>query len=227
MTYDVRVATRGSPKTGSSRQAINYITDGHDARRDSSYSDADLHYIARMDPGWKTSLEGGRVPLVGFGQLAGELDQEKLAQRFEDSCLPYHSLCGTTGYKSITATVPKEVSLFAEGHREEAKAAINAAIDHALARALAGFRYSAVAAMHTRNQTGEIHYQAHVLVGNFARDIRTDRLLSLNGNRGQCTRPCQGAEDGLARRHREGIPRAASPGHRAEDAARLGNSGPV
>ncbi|MGD0839218.1 MAG: hypothetical protein ABSB49_21490, partial [Polyangia bacterium] len=139
--------------------------------------------IARMDPGWKTSLEGGRVPLVGFGQLAGELDQEKLAQRFEDSCLPYHSLCGTTGYKSITMTLPKEVSLFAEGHRE-AKAAINAAIDHALALAFACFRYCAVAAIHTRNQTGEIHYHAHVMVRKFARDIRTDRLLSLDGKAG-------------------------------------------
>jgi len=184
VTYYVRVTTRGSPKTGSPRQALNYITDGHDARRDSSYSDAELHYIARMDPGWKTNLEGGRVPLVGFGQLAGELDQEKLAQSFEDACLPYHSLCGTTGYKSLTMTLPKEVSLFAEGHRAEAKAAINAAIDQALARAFAGFRYSAVAAIHTRNQTGEIHYHAHVLVGKFARDIRTDRLLSLNGKAG-------------------------------------------
>ncbi len=93
MTYYVRATTRGSPNTGSPRQAMNYITYRHDARRDSSYSDAELHYIARMDTGWKTDLEGGRVPLVGFGQLANELDQEKLAQRLEDSCLPYHSLC--------------------------------------------------------------------------------------------------------------------------------------
>ena len=42
------MATRGSAKTGSPRQALNYITDGHDARRDSSYSDAELHYMARM-----------------------------------------------------------------------------------------------------------------------------------------------------------------------------------
>jgi hypothetical protein len=83
VTYYVRVATRGSPKTVSPRQALNYITDGHDAPRDSSYSDAELHYIARMDPGWKTNLEGGRVPLVGFGQhraavaaAAGLLDEE-------------------------------------------------------------------------------------------------------------------------------------------------------
>jgi hypothetical protein len=30
------MATRGSAKTGSPRQALNYITDGHDAWRDSS-----------------------------------------------------------------------------------------------------------------------------------------------------------------------------------------------
>jgi hypothetical protein len=77
---------------------MSYITDDHDARRDASYSDAELHYIARMDPGWKADLEGGRVPLVGFGELAGELDDKRLAERFEDSCQPTGSLCGTTGY---------------------------------------------------------------------------------------------------------------------------------
>jgi hypothetical protein len=185
MAYYVRVATRGSAATGSPKQALNYITDGHDARRDPSYSDAELHYIARMDPGWKTDLEGGRVPLVGVGALAGELDEKKLAERFEDSCQPYHSLRGTTGYKSITLTVPKEVSLYAEGHREEAKAAINAAIKNALDRAFVGFRYSAVAAIHTRNEVGEIHYHVHVLVGKFARSIETDRLVSLNSTAGK------------------------------------------
>jgi hypothetical protein len=185
VAYYVRVATRGSPAKGSPRQALNYITDGHDARRDASYSDAELHYIARMDPGWKTDLEGGRVPLVGFGELAGEHDEGRLAQRFEDSCQPRHDLCATTGYKSITLTVPKEVSLYAEGHREEAKAAINAAVKNALDRAFPGFRYSAVAAIHTRNQTGEIHYHVHVLVGKFAHDIETGRLFSLNGKAGR------------------------------------------
>jgi hypothetical protein len=182
MSYYVRIATRGSAKTGSPRQALNYITDAHDIRRDTSYSDAELHYIARMDSGWKTDLEGGRVPLVGFGELAGELDEKAMAARFEESCLPYHSIRGTTGYKSITLTVPKEVSLYAEGHREEAKVAINAAIKQALDRAFGGFSYSAVAAIHTRNQAGEIHYHAHVLVGKFARAIETGRMVSLNSS---------------------------------------------
>jgi hypothetical protein len=63
------MATRSSAKAGSPRQALNYITDGHDARRDPSYSDAELHYTPAWTPGWKTDLEGGRVPLVGFGAL--------------------------------------------------------------------------------------------------------------------------------------------------------------
>ena len=33
MTYYVRVATRGLAKTGSPHQALDYITNGHDARR--------------------------------------------------------------------------------------------------------------------------------------------------------------------------------------------------
>ena len=181
MSYYVRVATRGSAAKGTPRQALNYITDGHDARRDPSYSDAELHYIARMDPGWKADLEGGRVPLVGFGVLADEHDEHNLAARFEEACQPYHDIRGTTGYKSITLTVPKEVSLYAEGHREEAKAAIYAAVQSALDRSFPGLRYSAVAAIHTRNQVGEIHYHIHVLVAKFAQDRNTGRTVSLNG----------------------------------------------
>jgi hypothetical protein len=184
MTFYVRMATRGSAKKGTPRQALNYITDGHDARRDSSYSDAEVRYIARMDPGWKTDLEGGRVPLVGFGALAGEADQRKIADRFERRCVPYHDPRATTGYKSITLTVPKEVSLYAEGHREEAKAVINAAVKNALDRAFAGFRYSAVGAIHTRNQAGEIHYHVHVLVAKFAKQVGTERTYSLSSQAG-------------------------------------------
>jgi hypothetical protein len=91
---------------------------------------------------------------------------------------------GTTGYKSITLTVPKEVSLYAEGHREEAKAAINAAVQTALDRAFPGLRYSAVAAIHTRNQVGEIHYHVHVLVGKFAEKVATGRTVSLSSKAG-------------------------------------------
>jgi len=180
MTYYVRVATRGSAQKGTPRQALNYITDGHDARRDASYSDA----ISRMDPGCKTDLEGGRVPLVGFGVLAGERDENQLANRFEDACQPYHDIRGTIGYKSITLTLPKELSLYAESHREKAKEAISAAVQTALDRAFPGLRYPAVAAIHTRNQVGEIHYYVLVLVGKFARDIKTARMVSLNSQAG-------------------------------------------
>jgi hypothetical protein len=181
MAYYVRVATRGSAKSGTPSQALNYISDGHDARRDSTFSEAELRYVARMDPGWKADLEGGRVPLVGLGELSSHREQKQLAQEFEAACTPSHSKCATTGYKSLTLTLPKEVSLFAEGHREEAKAAIYAAVQTALDRSFAGLCYSAVAAIHTRNQVGEIHYHVHVLVAKFAKDPRTGRTFSLNG----------------------------------------------
>jgi hypothetical protein len=133
--YYVKVVTRGvkSASTGTPRQALDYVTDGHDTRRDPGYSDAELAYIARMGDGWKTDLEGGRVPLVGLGELQGKTDEQQMAKEFEQSCVP-HNNCATTGYKSLTFTLPKEVSLFAESHREEAKAAMYAAVQKAWMR---------------------------------------------------------------------------------------------
>jgi hypothetical protein len=209
MTFYVRMGTRGSAKKGTPRQALNYITDGHDARRDSSYSDAEVRYIARMDPGWKADLEGGRVPLAGFGALASEVDQKKLAESFERACVSDHDLRATTGYKSITLTLPKEVSLYAEGHREEAKAAINAAVKNALDRAFSGFRYSAVGAIHTRNQVGEVHYHVHVLVAKFAKQVGTERTYSLsspaggNTGRGRLKEMKVGWQEGIEKEFRE------------------------
>jgi hypothetical protein len=182
--YYVKVATRGAKalKTGSPRQALEYISDGHDARRDAGYSDGELAYIARMGDGWKTDLERGRIPLVGLGELRGVGDQRVLATGFEEACQAYGPW-GKQGYKSLTFTVPKEVSLFAEGHREEAKQAMYAAVQATLDRALAGKEYRAVAAVHTRNEGGEIHYHAHVLIGKFARERDTGEMVSLNGRR--------------------------------------------
>jgi hypothetical protein len=182
--FYVKVATRGgaTARKGSPRQALDYITDGHDTRRDPGYSDSELAYIARMGEGWKTDLEGGRVPLTGFGLLAGESDEAKMRAEFEASCLPTDR-CATVGYKSITFTLPKEVSLFAEGHREKAREAMNAAVGAALERAFPGMAYTAVGAIHTRNEAGEIHYHAHVLVGKVAVERATGRLLSVNGKR--------------------------------------------
>jgi hypothetical protein len=183
--FYVKVATRGGATAtkGSPRQALDYITDGHDTRRDPGYSDGELAYIARMGEGWKTDLEGGRVPLTGFGLLAGESDEAKMRAEFEASCLPTDR-CATIGYKSITFTLPKEVSLFAEGHREKAREAMNAAVGAALGRAFPGMAYTAVGAIHTRNEAAEIHYHAHVLVGKFAVENATGRVLSVNGKRG-------------------------------------------
>jgi len=83
--YYVKVVTRssGGSAKGTPRRAIDYITDRHGARRDPAHSQAELRYIARLGEGWKTDLEGGRVPLVGFGTLAGVEDAEELASRFE------------------------------------------------------------------------------------------------------------------------------------------------
>jgi hypothetical protein len=121
--YYVKVVTRssGGSAKGTPRRAIDYITDGHDARRDPAYSQAELRYIARLGEGWKTDFEGGRVPLVGFGTLAGVQDVDELAARFEGACQPWHDRRGTTGYKSFTFTLPKELSLLAEGQREVAR----------------------------------------------------------------------------------------------------------
>jgi hypothetical protein len=184
--YYVKVMTRssGARRQGSPRNAIDYITDGHDLRRDPGYSDAELAYIARAGDGWKTDLEGGRVELVGAGALKDISDQEELAARFEGACQPWHDRRGTTGYKSFTLTVPKEMSLYAEGHREAAKSALYAAMRDALDAAFPGKDYTAVAAIHTRNEAGEVHYHVHVLVAKFARDRSTGAVRSLNSKAG-------------------------------------------
>ncbi len=183
--YYVKVVTRGASTRvkGSPRQAIDYITDGHDLRRDPGYSDTELAYIARMGEGWKTDLEGGRVPLVGLGALRDETDERAMSEDFERACLP-NCKRATPGYRSFTFTVPKEVSLFAEGHRDDAKLAMYAAVQKALEGVYGDKIYTAVAAIHTRNENGEIHYHAHVLVGKFAQDRATGKTYSLNSAAG-------------------------------------------
>jgi hypothetical protein len=37
---------------------------------------------------WKTDLEGGRVPLVGIGELRGEADDQQMVDGFEWSRFP-------------------------------------------------------------------------------------------------------------------------------------------
>jgi hypothetical protein len=184
--YYVKAVTRssGGSAKGTPRRAIGYITDGHDARREARHSEAEVRYIARLGEGWKTELEGGRVPLVGFGILAGITNLEELTARFEGACQPWHDRRGTTGYKSFTFTLPKEVSLLGEGRAEEVRAAMYAGVREALARAFPDKDVAAVAAIHTRNEAGEIHFHAHVLVAKFALDRTRRRMVSLNSQAG-------------------------------------------
>ncbi|HEY0714064.1 MAG TPA: hypothetical protein VGF45_15395, partial [Polyangia bacterium] len=184
--YYVRCNTRssGASAKGTPAQAIDYITDAHDAERDPSYSHAELAYIARLDPGWKTDLEGGRIPLVGLGALGTCRDQAELARGFESACQPYHDRRGTTGYLSYTFTMPKELSLVAEGHPQKSRAAMYAAVQRALDVAFDGMDYKAVTTVHARNEGGEVHYHAHVLIGKFATSRKNGRSYSLNSRSG-------------------------------------------
>jgi hypothetical protein len=99
-------------------------------------------------------------------------------------CLPWHDRRARTGYKSFTLTIPKEVCLFADGHREAATETIHAAVAAALAQTFPRLDISAVAAVHTRNEAGEVHFHVHVLVAKFARDCATGRTVSLNSKAG-------------------------------------------
>jgi hypothetical protein len=128
-----------------------------------------LRYITREE-----------VTLQGCGELAGELDEARLADLFERSCQPSHDPRASLGYKSITLTLPKEVSLYADSHRKEALAAMAAALPNTLDSTFPGFRYWAVAAIHTRSRSHEVHYYAHVLVGKFAQKVDTGKTFSLN-----------------------------------------------
>ena len=184
--YYVRCNTRssGASSKGTPAQAVEYITDTHDSERDPSYSNAELRYIARLDEGWKQELEGGRLPLVGLGALAGCSDQIELARAFADACQPYHDRRGTTGYLSYTFTIPKEISLVAEGYPRKAREAIYAALQKTLTATFPGKELKAVTTVHARNEAGEVHYHAHVLIGKFAVDQARRRLFSLNSASG-------------------------------------------
>jgi hypothetical protein len=191
--YYVRCNTRssGASSKGTPAQALQYITDAHDSERDPSYSNAELRYIARLDPGWKQQLEGGRLALVGLGALHSCVDQARLAREFVDACQPYHDRRGSTGYLSYTFTLPKEVSLVAEGHPLEAREAIYAGLERTIGAAFPGKDVKAVATVHARNEAGEVHYHAHVLIGKFAHDSARSRTFSLNS--------ASGGNTGLAR----------------------------
>ena len=77
-----------------------------------------------------------------------------MVDAFEQSCVP-HNRCATAANESLTFTLPKEVSLCAEGDPEEAKAAMYAAAQKSLDAIYGDKRYTAAAAIHTRNENRE------------------------------------------------------------------------
>ena len=78
--------------------------------------------------GWKTNLDGGRVPWWASARSVTSSTRRKGLSRSRMHACPGHDRRATTGYKSMTFTVPKDVSLFAEGQRVKAPAALNAAL---------------------------------------------------------------------------------------------------
>jgi hypothetical protein len=124
------------------------------------------------------------LPLVGLGQLHGVDDQATLSRGFQRACQPWHDNRGVTGYLSYTFTMPKELSLLAEGHPARARQAMYAALQATLNAAFPNKSLKAVATVHARNEAGEVHYHAHVLIGKFARDVVLRRVYSLNSRSG-------------------------------------------
>lgn len=189
MPFYANVQTRssGGAAKGSPGQAMAYLQDDHDSRRETNLSQGEVEYIARSGEGWKREQEGGEIALHATGRTAG-LDQEHTRAQFEYDCTPHYQPANggtpTTGYISITLTLPKEVSLCADGHKSEALQGMYKAIDETLARAYPGKDISSVSAIHTRNENGEVHYHAHVLVAKFAKNQETNKWVSLNSRAG-------------------------------------------
>jgi hypothetical protein len=190
MAFYAKIATRssGSASKGTPGQAMDYLQDDHDSKRETNMDSEEISYIARMDPGWKTEQEGGQIPLRGYGRAEG-LPGDQTKAQFEYDCIPHYQKANggqqpTTGYISITLTVPKEVSLYSEGHKPEAKEALLSAVKETLEKAYPGKEVSAVAAVHTRNENSEVHYHVHLLVAKFAKDQQTGKTISLNSSTG-------------------------------------------
>jgi hypothetical protein len=103
--YYVKAMTRssGGSRKGTPKRAIDYITDGHDARRDPGWSEAELQYIARIGEGWKTEQEGGRVALV-FGQHWRDWPREWVERICAAAGVPKVSAHSMRGLHSTLAT---------------------------------------------------------------------------------------------------------------------------
>lgn len=200
-----------SGKSGSSSggpgSAMNYLQDDHDSRKVLQVSADEQAYIQRLGEGVKTDLEGGRLPLVGYGKLAG-LPEDLAREKFEWDCSPRYTFIGspqpTPGYISWVATPPKEVSLFCATNPDASRRVFQKAVDRALAGIMREsfgeeIRFSAVSAIHTRNANGEVHYHAHVLISKFAESA--DKVKEdLNPN-GRFSLSARGTEQGVFKRH--------------------------
>ena len=164
--FYVRVATRGGPRPGKESRARPSTTlPAATTPREPGYRTARLAYIARMDPGMEDrSRRGARSVDRLRPARGGDATRRKCGGVRERRVVPTDR-CATAGYKSITFTLPKEVSLFAEGHREEGQRGDVRRGRRSARTGIPGMAYTAVAAIHTRNEAGEIHYHVHVLVG--------------------------------------------------------------
>ncbi|MDR2560739.1 MAG: hypothetical protein LBC63_03075 [Holophagales bacterium] len=163
------------------QQAIDYITDDHDSKRLANINEEMIAYICRLDPGYKTEHEGGKVPLVGHGAVKDIADFEVLNWEFNQSTIP-NDVRGTKGYKSITLTLPKEMTLLCETSKSKARDAITRAIEPTLEESYPNKKLVAVSAMHTRNEAGDPHVNVHLLVAKTVQDKTTGQLHSINNN---------------------------------------------
>jgi len=183
-TFYARVKTRSrkAKNKGTSTQAMAYMSDSHDSGRLFNVSDGMIMYIARIDPSHKQDLEGGRVALHGHGVLKELTDRKSMTKEFQFYEEPKNNRGGkgTTGYKEITLTLPKELSLVCLTDKEKAQRAVLEAVDAMLAETYKGIEVASISAMHTKNQAGEPHLNVHVLVAKFGRRTKDGKWGSLN-----------------------------------------------
>jgi len=148
-----------------------------------------IMYIARVKPGFKQDLEGGRVTLYGHGVLSGQTGVREMMPTFQCYSQPpkqpnihgqLRPTRGTPGYKENTLTLPKELTLVCETDKEKTQKAVTAAIDKMLEAVYEGKEIAAVSAMHTKNKCGEPHLNVHLLVGKFGQRRDNGKWGSLN-----------------------------------------------
>jgi hypothetical protein len=175
--YMETISDEGGKRTV--QQAIDYITDDHDSKRLGNINDQMIAYICRIDPGYKTEHEGGKVPLIGHGVLTDVTGITALTWEFNEATVPADRR-GKKGYKSVTLTLPKELTLVCETDKAKARAAITRAIDATLPHAYPHKRLHAVSAMHTRNEAGDPHINVHLLIAKTVKDERTGKRHSIN-----------------------------------------------